>query len=223
MPFTPAYRRYKRRSKRARNMGGIRRSFRGHRVMTASRVRRIVDSELKFHDLGVGPIEIPSATGSIISMSNIVQGDAATQRNGNWIKPVTFMGTITIFANPLDAANATVAYRIGCVQWLENQTANAIAISDIMQDTSDPHQNYNVGNKGQFKILWSRVGILSNDPANIRFQAIHKFYVKPSRKILYDGGPGRNNQLFIFAYSQVDTLSDPPSYSFSSRLRFTDS
>lgn len=213
--FRNAGRRFPRRARMGRR--------RRRRPMTTGRVKRIVDAELKFFDLGIGPVSIPSGVGSVVHLSNIAQGDSSSQRTGNWIKPVTFMGTLTIFANLTDVVNATVAYRVGVFYWKENQDLNPVTLAKIMQDTTAPHQQYKVTNKGQFKILWSRTGILSNDPANPRFQAIHKFYVKPRLKNLYEGGGPRNNQLFIFAYSEVDALNDPPSYSFDARLRYTDS
>ncbi len=215
MPFQRRYRRKPRFRRRRR--------FTRRRPMTARRVRRIVDAELKVNDLGLGPIEIPSATGQMNSMSNIDLGDTSSLRNGNWITPVSFMGTITVIGNELDIVNTTVTYRVGCLQWLENQTLSNASIDKIMADTTAPHQGYNITNKGQFKILWSRTGILSTDVTNPRFQAVHKFYVKPRLKVLYDGGSGRNNQLFIFGYSEVATGSNPPSYAFDSRLRYTDS
>ncbi len=68
MPFQRRYRRKPRFRRRRR--------FTRRRPMTARRVRRIVDAELKVNDLGLGPIEIPSATGQMNSMSNIDLGEA---------------------------------------------------------------------------------------------------------------------------------------------------
>jgi len=92
-----------------------------------------------------------------------------------------------------------------------------------MQDVTAPHQQYNVENKGQFKILWSRTGILSNQDSNPQYLKILRFYVKPSMKVLFDDAAFKNNHLFIFAYTDVDTAADPPTLSFDTRLRYTDS
>ncbi len=191
-------------------------------MVSARFVRRIVDAELKFRDLGVGPVDLPTINGNITHISNVSTGDSASERTGNWIKPVTWMGTITVEA---DAANTneTVQYRIGCVCWKENQDANPIELVKLMQDTSAPHQYYNIQNKGQFKVLWSRTGILSTNIDNSKFQEVHKFYIKGMQKILFNNADFKNNHLFIFGYSDIPTASDPPRYSFDTRLRYTDS
>ena len=100
MAFTKSYRRYRRRARRTRVMGGIRKSFRGRRrPMTTGRVKRIIDAELKVRDLGVGPVPIPLGTGSFVHITSIGQGDLNTERAGNWIKPTSWMGTITVQGN----------------------------------------------------------------------------------------------------------------------------
>ncbi len=197
---------------------------RRRRPMTTGKVKRIIDAELKVRDLGVGPVEIPAGTGSVVHISNIGQGDLNTERNGNWIKPTSFMGTFTVQGNNAGAASGIIPqYRVGVVCWKENQTLNPLDLAKLMQDTFAPHQQYNIENKGQFKVLWSRTGILSQDDDNPQFLKIHRFYVKPPMKVLFDNDAFKNNHLFVFAYSQIDTAADPPSYSFDVRLRYTDS
>ncbi len=210
------------RSTRKRRFKRGRKSFRKPR-MTTGRVKRIIDAELKVRDLGVGPVAMPTVLGSFSHITSIAQGDANTQRNGNWIRPVTWMGTVTLSANATDLINTTVQYRIGCILWKENHQINAANLAKIMQDTSAPHQQYNIENKGQFKVLWSRTGILSNDPTNPRFQGVHKFYIRPRQKVLYEGATFKNNHLFLFGYSDVATDANPPTISFDTRIRYTDS
>ncbi len=216
-------RNFKRRGRAPFRRRRVRRAPR-RRPMTAGRVKRIIDAELKVADLGVGPLEIPAGVGSVIHISNIAPGDANNQRNGNWIKPTSWMGTITVQGNNAGAATGIIPqYRVGIVCWKENETLNPIELSSIMQDTFAPHQQFNIENKGQFKILWSRTGILSQDDDNPQFLKIHRFYVKPPMKVLFDDAALKNNHLFIFAYSQIDAAANPPSYSFDTRLRYTDS
>ncbi len=214
MPYSRTTR--KRRTRRGRK------SYRKPR-MTTGRVKRIIDAELKVRDLGVGPVAMPTVTGSFVHITSIAQGDSNAQRNGNWIRPVTWMGTVTLTANDADAVNNTVQYRIGCILWKENEDINAASLTKIVQDTSAPHQQYNIENKGQFKVLWSRTGILSNDTTNPRFQAVHKFYLRPRMKVLFEGATFKNNHLFLFGYSNVATEADPPTISFDTRIRYTDS
>ncbi len=224
MAFTSSRRRFRRRDKRIRTMGGIRRRFRGRRrPMTTGRVKRIIDAELKVRDLSIDLTPFPQATGDLTLISNIAQGDLNTERNGNWIKPSTWMGTITVQGNENADPNLVVNFRIGIVCWKENETLNPITVPQIVQDPADPHQQFNIENKGQFKILWSRTGILSNQDINPQYLKIFRFYVKPPMKILYDDAALKNNHLSIFALSNVDAAANPPTYSFATRLRFTDS
>ncbi len=189
--------------------------------MTVGKVKRIISAELKVRDLGVGPVAIPTINGDVTLISNVSRGSANNQREGNWIQPVTFMGTVTLEGNP--AGLATQQYRVGCFQWKENHDVDTATLNKLMADTSAPHQQYNIPSKGSFKILWSRVGILSADIDNPQHQKVLRFYVKPRMKILFDDTDVRKNHLFMFAYSDIASASDPPTYSFDARLRYTDS
>ncbi len=217
MPFNKSYRKYKRKQRRRPYM---RRRYNVR--MTAGKVKRIISAELKFRDLGVGPVPIPAITGHIAHVTNVAQGDLATERQGNWIKPVTFMGTITLEGNNAQI-QPTSQFRVGCLVWKENQDVDALTLPKFVQDTIAPHQQFNIQAKGSFKILWSRVGIVSNDFNNPQFQKVLRFYVKPSMKVLYDAALFRKYHIFMFAYSDRAAADDPPDYSFDVRLRFTDS
>jgi len=216
-------RKFRSKRTRARNMGKrVPRRIR-RRPMTVGKVKRIIDAELKVVDHSIGPAFIPQNTGIVFHITSIAQGDANNERNGNWIKPVSFMGTITVSGNELADANLVPRYRVGVIVWKENQANNVCVLNQFMQNVFDPHQQYNIESKGQFKILWSRTGILSNQDVNPQYQKIHRFYVKPSMKVLYSDAGLRNNQIFLFAYSDVDTGFNPPDITFSTRLRYTDS
>lgn len=217
LKFRNAGRRIPRRARMAR-----RRPRRRTRNMTAGRVKRIIDAELKVRDLGVDPIEFPILTGQIVQVSSIAQGDTNLQRQGNWIKPVSWMGTITLEGGAGSSVD-TQQFRIGCFVWKENQESDPATIDRIVQDVNAPHQQYNVESKGSFKILWSRTGILSNNVDNPQFQKVFRFYVKPTMKILFDDADSRKFHLFIFALSNVSTGDNPPTVAFDTRLRFTDS
>ncbi len=209
------------RSARMRRRTRVRRSRR--RPMTTGKVKRIIDAELKVRDLSVEDIPIPNTTGLILHLTSIDQGDLNNQRTGNWIKPTSWMGTITVQGNEVANPDIVPLFRLAIFQWKENETLNAAIIGKIMQDVVDPHQQFNIQNKGQFKILWSRTGILSNQNSNPQFAKMFRFYVKPPMKVLYDGDAFKNNHLFLLAYSDIDTVDNPPTITLSQRLRYTDS
>ncbi len=192
------------------------------RVMTTGRVKRIIDAELKFIDLDLGPLGMPSTVGAVFPITTpIGQGDQVNQRIGNWVKPVTWYCTITVNGN-VATAETTTMFRLMAVLWKENEGINTFALNKIVQSVVFPHQGFRVQNKGQFKILWSRTGILSNNTDNPQFQKMYRFYVKPPMKVLYDLASPRNNQLFLLAFSDIEAAANPPTIEFDSRLRFTD-
>ncbi len=215
-------RRFNIRVRRARRMGA--RKPRRRRIMTPGKVKRIIDAELKFVDVDLGPLALPNGTGVVTPITTpIPQGDAVNQRNGNWIKPVTLYGTIVVNGNSDNVAEQTVFFRHMIVVWKENETNNPVDLAQVVQSTVFPHQGFNVQNKGQYRILWSRTGILSTNSDNPQFQKMHRFYVKPSMKVLYDGANPKNNQLFFISFSDINAATDPPTVEFSLRLRYTDS
>jgi len=137
------FRSYRTRVKRSRLMGS-RRPRRPRRVMrrkpmTTGRVKRIIDAELKVRDLSVAPLPIAAVTGQIQLLSNILQGDTNSDRTGNWIKPTSLMGTITIQGNEAADPSVISLIRVGIVCWKENETLNPFTIAQIMQDPADPH------------------------------------------------------------------------------------
>ncbi len=219
------YRRNYRRKYGRRSNGGYRKkkTYRKYNSMTPGKVLRLIDAELKLRDLGVGLNAMPNTTGQISQITAIGQGDSSLQRTGNWIKPITLHGTITVFGNVSAAAGISPIYRVGIACWMQDETINSFALAQIMQDITSPHQGFRVTNKGQFKVLWSRVGVLSSQEDNPNFQKQHRFYVKPPLKVLYDGAGDKNNHLFLFAYSDIAAAANPPNIQFDLRLRFTDS
>ncbi len=188
--------------------------------MTSGRVKRIIDAELKFRDLDLGPIAIPVGLGAVIHVSDLAQGDTASQRQGNWVKPSTWMGSFTMQGNPLQV-DQTTQFRVIVVCWKENQDLNPILLNKVVQDPASPHQGFNIQNKGQFKVLHSRIGILSNDDDNPQFQKLLRYYVRPSMKVLFSDADFKNNHLFLFIFH--DAVDNSPTVVVSTRLRYTDS
>jgi len=222
MPFNKPYRKYGRSSRRgAYKRRGYTKSMSKH--MTAGRVKRIIDAELKMHDVSANNIALDNLIGLQTSLSNIAQGDQNTQRTGNWIKPISLMGTMTIIGVDGLAVEASKV-RVSIVCWKENQDTDPIVLARILQDVSRPHQQYNVESKGSFKILWSRVFNVVNQDNNPQFLRTFRFYVKPSMKVLFDDADQRKYHLFLVASSDKAALSgDEPLISFDTRLRYTDS
>ncbi len=215
-------RRYGRRSRRGR----YRRCVKG-RHMTATRVRRIINAELKFNTLSVGPQEITPTVGDIIPVtSNIVQGDLATQRIGNWIKPVNLHGTVTLQGNGA-AAGAADAFLVRCgfVCWYNDEQFDPPAVAQIVQDPLAPFGPLNIGNRGSFKQLWSRKMLLSTDDDNTYFFRVVPYYLRiRCPQTTYDAGNPKKYQIFFYILSDsILGAGQNPIFNLDFTVRFTDS
>ncbi len=198
-----------------------RRRTRGRRPrMTTGRVKRIIDAELKFKDEFIANLAMPSGAGIIVNLSGIDQGDSQSERIGNWIKPVTLYGTLNVQA---DEANAepNQPFRIMIVQWRENQDNDPISLLSLVQNVNEPFQGYNIQSKGSFKILHTWVSTVIGNTDNSQYIKTHRFYVKPSTKILFDDTLQRKYNLFLVAFSDKALLA--PTLFGNVRLRYTDS
>ncbi len=221
--FFMAYRRkmplQRRRKRYTRRRAMTRRPM---RHMTAGRVKRIIDAELKFKDNVSMALNIPSVTGNLFHLSAIDVGDGASERIGNWVKPVTLHGTVTVQADEV-ATEPLQQFRVFIVQWHENQDVDAISLVKLVQEVNQPYQAYNIQSKGAFKILWSWVGSVIADTTNAQYVKTRHFYLRPSRKILFDVDDLRKFHIYLVGFSNILAINNPPSMSFNTRLRYTDS
>ncbi len=196
------------------------------RATIARVVRSVVDAELKVRDLSLALAVVNFPLGSLTNITDgISQGDANTQRSGNWVKPVSMYGTFHIQGNPelvLDQEQSS-EYRLFVYCWKEDEGVNASAISKVVDDPTDPFQGYNILNKGQFQILYTKTGIISNKEENGGNLKIHKFSIKRSKlaKVFYQADNPKNNQIFIAMMSNQN--ADGPRMRFTTRIRYTDS
>jgi len=188
--------------------------------MTPGRVKRIIDAELKFKDSSIQAISMPSVTGLILNLSSVDQGDAPTERIGNWIKPVSLMGTVTVQANEANAEPLQL-FRCFVLQWHENEDVDPITLTKVVQNDIQPYQQFNIQSKGSFKILWNWVGSVIANVDNSQYTKTTRFYVRPRRKVLFDALDNRKYHLFFVAFSNVN--ADIPTVSAQIRLRYTDS
>jgi len=216
--YRPRVRRY--RSKPIKRLSSKRRF--------ASAVRSVVRPELKFSTLSVGPVFVAFNAPQMVRLTNIPQGNAQNQRTGNWLVPRSIYGSIVCEGNLLNA-DETRQIRVGVLCWKEDLHPLAAdippIITDIMQESDSPIGPYKYTSTGKFKILTSRVYILSTNEDNSNYQKVHTFKVDLSGidKITYDGAFGKMNQYYLFATSDEDTAANPPIITFHVSMRFNDS
>ncbi len=195
----------------------------------ARAVRNVISPELKFQSFSVEKVPIPfNSNDQINRISNIAQGDSQSQRTGNWIQPRSIYGSIICEGNTAEAAQ-TQQVRVGIVCWMEDFHPQLVDIPptllDLMQETSSPIGPYRYTNTGKFKIITSKVYILSTQPGNPQHQKKFTFKVDLSNmdKITYQDANGKLNQYFIFGTSADDEAENPPTMQYHVSMRFNDS
>ncbi len=223
MPFRRSYR------NRRRPMGRKRRSYRRRtyrRPMTAYRVKRIINAELKYNVQSLD-LEIPITVGSIVPLtSGIAIGDMQTQRTGNWINPQNYHGNLVVKGNlaAMTAGTDSFLLRAGVFQWMNDEQFDPPDLNQIVHDPLAPLGPLSLLNKGSFKQVWGRTFVIMNDDDNSQFIKKFPIYVRLGRrpKSLYDADNPKKFQYFFFIHSD-SIVVDNPFFSLDSVLRYTDS
>ncbi len=197
MPYRPSYRTRRRTRRRMRRSRGRK------RPMTASRVKRIINAELKY-DLQALDLAIPSGTGDIIHLTNIALGDTQVTRTGNWIAPQVYHGNLVVKGNAA-ALPGTDSFliRAGIFQWMNDVQFDPPALAQVVHSTAAPLGPLSLLNKGSFKQVWGRTFAVLNDIQNPQYLKKLSFYVKlGSRpKTLFDGGNDKKFHYYFFIMS----------------------
>ncbi len=219
MPFRRSHRsRYRRRRPMRR------RKRYSRRPMTAYRVKRIINAELKY-DLVAQNLAIPNVVGDITHLTNIALGDTQIQRTGNWIAPQIYHGNLVVKGNSA-ALPGTDSFliRAGVFQWMNDAQFDPPALVQIVQNVAAPMGPLSLLNKGSFKQLWGRTFVVMNEIDNSQYVKKFSIYLKlGSRpKTLFDGGNDKKFHYYFFIMSD-SIVANTPSYSLDSVLRFTDS
>ncbi len=187
--------------------------------MTPGKVKRIIDAELKFEDTFLASLSMPATVGRIVHLSNVAIGTGESERIGNWIKPVTLYGVLSVQADETNL-EPFQPFRIAIVQWRENQNVDSITLPKLVQGAATPFQGYNVESKGAFKILWTWVGHVIGEQNNPQYIKNRRFYLKPRTKVLFDDADFRKYHLFLVGFS--DNAAMAPTVYGNVRLRYTD-
>jgi len=193
--------------------------------MTASRVRRLIDAELKYNVLGLGPLQVPISVGQIVPItSNISQGVLITERIGNWITPRNIHGNLVVKGNQA-AMPGTDSFllRAGIFQWKNDEQFDTPDLNQIVQDPLSPLGPLNFSNRGSFKQIWGRTFLVVNDDDNPKFIVKFPIYLRLRRnKTLYDAGNPKKFNYFFFIHSD-SIVVDNPVFNLDLTVRYNDS
>ncbi len=188
-------------------------------------VKKVVGAEVKFTTLSVGPIQLPSVTGSFVHLTGIGKGTGRSARIGDWIAPQALYGSIVIEGDSA-AAVETNEYKIGCLRWRNDvDIAGPPSAALIFDDVASPLGPYEFGSTRSFDILYARPDILSTFPGNSQHQKVYTFSINLSNgpKVYYDDDVAAKMHLYFFGLSNIDTAANPPNYFFTLTVKYTDS
>lgn len=208
---------------KARNMGRrYRRRRRRPRRRYMSRAM-ISRPELKFHQTALANVVMSISATQLpnLNASNIVQGDAATQRIGNFATPITSHGTILVrgFDN---AVLQTYRVRLFWFIWKDTfETATHPDLDDLLGAPTDPWSPFKVSARGTFKVLWSRKFTIVNSIENPTFTRSfnYKLPMRRLQRFTWDGATQVRNHLFFYAISEF-TVDEEPKVSLTNILRY---
>jgi len=193
------------------------------RPMTNYRVRRIIDAELK-RFTNTTNSDAPATTGSVFPLTDIIgQGISSTQRIGDWIKVINLHGNLSVKAQ--DSVGQIVAVRAFIFQWNETAEAGPPSLEDIVNNVTAPTGQFSFSNKGQFRILWTKLFNVVNQDNNPAYQRMLKIYIRTNRlpKTLFTGVLPRKFHYYFMIFSDTAAPGEIPEYRLDLTVRYTDS
>ncbi len=191
------------------------------KALTIARgVKRLINVEFKFFDATLTSVEVLS-TPQLLQLTNILQGDGGSSRDGNQVKIV---GNLLKYTCTMDSAATTSQLRVLLV--LDKQTNGVIAAAgDVLEDVTvfdGIISPYNLDNKYRFRILYDKVHLFQAS-GNRTIQGGK--YIKMNERIRYDGVAGTiaditSSSLFLMILSS--TGANGPDITFINRVRYVD-
>lgn len=187
------------------------------------RVLRIVGAESKFRITGANSRPQVGAQ-TEIRVTDIDLGTSASQRIGNWIRPVSLRGNMVVRGAPGNALQK-LSIRVGVALWKNDQSADPFLAGDIMADANSPMGDFSVLEKGSYQVLWTRTMVVVNNDDNSQNVKKVMFSMNLSKvpKTLYSGAAPKKYQLFYFFISD-DTNGgvDAVNIEVDALFRYTD-
>lgn len=216
--------------------GGRRRKLirtkRSKKVLTTNEVAKIAgkvySQNTEKHYFDIDAVGLPAGwNGIVTNVSDVPQGDSDLQRTGDQLTLRSFQMKYTV-RNEGEAC----VWRVIVFQYMGNQTANAPAPNDVLQNsvvgsrniTQSPYSKDQAGK--QIRILYDKSGLCIGQPLSNAANRLahHKTMIIkfPKKIIQYSGGaatPSKNSIHVLFC-SDVDPLLQEPIFDYMTRIRF---
>lgn len=179
-------------------------------------IQRLINVEKKFFDIVSAPTV--STTPSIISLSNIAQGNDYNQRDGNSILIQSMLLRALITLNSMAATSI-----IRLVLFVDNdQRGTDPAATDLFESVGSLTTPLNHNVASRFNVLMDKFVSLSiNGNRSMTFKRFFKY----NRHIKYTGTTGADATAYegaIFLLLWSSEVTNVPTVDYSFRLRYTD-
>lgn len=213
---------YRRRGFYPRRRFAYRRRFSRRRVPSKRFVRQVrhvitKTAEKKYWDTSVTSTPV-SASGTVLDLTPIPQGDTDQSRDGDQLTLRSIQGRFQFIA-----ADATNICRIIIFQWFIDTTVSGVSplVDQVIQTISNPLASYNHDGRYNFRILYDRT--FSMDTTD-DLTASGRIYIYKGlrRKVQYHGGvTGGKNKIYILYISDSGAITHP-SLTYYTRVTFSD-
>jgi hypothetical protein len=191
-------------------------AYKAYKVATM--VAGLINVEKKFYDTALTVTSTAfNSSGSVGVYTTMAQGSDYNQRNGNSIKPSSFMSNIII----RNTSTSVTSGRMIIFRDMENRQANA-AVTDVLE-TATTESPLNHLNGHRFKILKDLHFTLDQYHPVKYVKYFHKFKKAHIRYVGTGSGVANADEgnIFILFISDQGT-GGAPSASLYTRLRFID-
>ena len=209
-------RRYKKKSQYSKYGGYLDTASKA--LAVAYSVKKLINVEKKTFDTNLNLS--PGTSGSVTSLSNIIQGDDYNQREGRSIKAISLESSLMLTQNA--SANNTLCRVMFLIDNDLPDSGTLPAVTDILVDsTVNALRNPDPVMMKRFTIVRDYRFTMSNDSPNDNIQ--RHFYKKMQHHIKFSGTAAADSaQGTILVLALSDQGTNIPSLSINNRVRYVD-
>ncbi len=222
-----------RKDKKSKN---LRRNKKKNDFVTKQQLDKILDNRIedKFIDTINDLLSLTSSAGlgnNVFELSiPPEQGTGGSDVIGIRTRPKAIMGRFSYTGRTTGFNNETTTLiRLLVIQWMLD-ASDQLVPDDILQPVTALDSrvlSYNfLENVGKYKILYNKIIYIGNQDNSSKFYDVDSFYYefgKTAKQLMYDEtGAGVTGQLYLIAFSNKESLSDAPLFSFNIRFRYED-
>ena len=218
------YRRYRRRRgyrrryrRRAPSYGQIGRKVYGDIMWLKKKVSNLNVEVKRFDTLATGVVQQHSGSATVVSISDIAQGDTDITRDGNSLKCTNLSIRLGLGKPSVDTEQTVRFMVFKCLG-----PSSAASVTELLEDPTTSLETWrNIDRSRNYKVLIDDfITMAENGDTTERFRTYNR---KIMSHIKYDNSAGNSAQYGgLFYLIMTDEATNRASYSVSTRLRFVD-